>query len=234
MNENIKIAQALLKDVQKELYALVGDSIQGLENIKKEEHYGEVFRQAKQNLKHIDAAISKSENDSYIVAQGYFLKGQFYQIMDKSSETRKAYEKSIEVSEANGHDPVLPLRLLGFFLMDNYDKSGARKIFEKIKALRGTDDEDGMEAATLVEKLKVAESEGCYIATACYGSYEAPEVLVLRRFRDTVLQRSLVGRLSVRVYYMLSPRLARLLKKAHWLNRCIRKYILNPIVVILS
>ena len=37
-------------------------------------------------------------------------------------------------------------------------------------------------------QLKVAEksnnSEGCFIATACYGSYNNPNVLILRNFRD--------------------------------------------------
>src|SRR5690606_36632134 len=37
------------------------------------------------------------------------------------------------------------------------------------------------------DKLK----EGCYIATACYGSYEHPDVLILRRFRDKVLSQRL-------------------------------------------
>lgn len=49
---------------------------------------------------------------------------------------------------------------------------------------------------------------GCYIATACYGSFDHPDVIVLRRFRDAVLLKSAVGRLVVRVYYGLSPSLA--------------------------
>ena len=51
--------------------------------------------------------------------------------------------------------------------------------------------------------------EGCYIATAVYGSYDCPEVWVLRRFRDYGLRRCAVGRRFVRAYYAVSPGLVR-------------------------
>ena len=50
-------------------------------------------------------------------------------------------------------------------------------------------------------------SEGCYVATCVYGSYDCPEVRVLRRFRDCFLRRHVMGRLFVRTYYALSPRM---------------------------
>ena len=46
----------------------------------------------------------------------------------------------------------------------------------------------------------------CFIATAAFGSYEAPEVKVLRRFRDSVLKRTETGRSFVAFYYKNSPR----------------------------
>ncbi len=49
--------------------------------------------------------------------------------------------------------------------------------------------------------------EGCYIATCVYGSYDCPEVWTLRRFRDDVLGRCGIGRLFIRTYYAVSPRL---------------------------
>lgn len=47
--------------------------------------------------------------------------------------------------------------------------------------------------------------QGCYIATAVYGSYNCPEVCVLRRFRDNVLAMSMYGRLFIKAYYWTSP-----------------------------
>jgi ribosomal protein L7/L12/predicted RNA-binding Zn-ribbon protein involved in translation (DUF1610 family) len=52
---------------------------------------------------------------------------------------------------------------------------------------------------------KDVSKEGCYIATAVYGSYDCPEVLTLRRFRDDSLRSTVFGKLLVRVYYVISP-----------------------------
>lgn len=67
------------------------------------------------------------------------------------------------------------------------------------------------------------KKEGCYIATAVYGSYDAPEVMVLRRFRDDTLRKSALGRWFIRVYYRLSPAVAKKLRKAKRVNGVVRK-----------
>ena len=53
------------------------------------------------------------------------------------------------------------------------------------------------------------QSQGCYIATAVYGSYDCPEVWALRRFRDYKLDETALGRLFIRVYYATSPTLVK-------------------------
>lgn len=50
--------------------------------------------------------------------------------------------------------------------------------------------------------------EWCLVATAVYGSIDAPEVALLRRFRDRYLTPIPGGRWCVRVYYRWSPHLA--------------------------
>lgn len=50
-------------------------------------------------------------------------------------------------------------------------------------------------------------SSGCYVATYVYGSYDCPEVWALRRFRDNYLSDSPLGRLFIRGYYYLSPKM---------------------------
>ena len=74
-------------------------------------------------------------------------------------------------------------------------------------------------------KLKPTKKEGCYIATAVYGSYDAPEVMTLRRFRDNTLKKSFFGRLFIKVYYTLSPPIAKKLKNAHKINGFVRRIL---------
>lgn len=46
---------------------------------------------------------------------------------------------------------------------------------------------------------------GCFIATAVYGSYNAPNVRTFRSFRDHCLLKNEVGRGCVRFYYKHGP-----------------------------
>lgn len=55
------------------------------------------------------------------------------------------------------------------------------------------------------EEPQTETKKGCYIATCVYGSYDCPQVWVLRRFRDNVLQNSFFGRLFIKLYYRISP-----------------------------
>lgn len=65
-------------------------------------------------------------------------------------------------------------------------------------------------------------NEGCYIATMAYGDYDHPQVLILRQFRDEELLTTVGGRLFVRIYYWLSPKLVRGLTGHDLINRQIR------------
>ena len=64
---------------------------------------------------------------------------------------------------------------------------------------------------------------GCYVATAVYGSYDCPEVWVLRRFRDFTLASSALGRGFIRVYYAVSPGLVKRFGGAKWFRRLWKK-----------
>ena len=74
-----------------------------------------------------------------------------------------------------------------------------------------------------------SSSQGCYIATAVYGSYDCPEVWTLRRFRDYSLKKSIPGRIFIKVYYALSPTLVKWFGNISWLKKLIR-YPINRFV----
>lgn len=72
----------------------------------------------------------------------------------------------------------------------------------------------------------------CFIATAVYGSYDAPQVVGLRRFRDEKLMSYSIGRLFIAVYYQLSPPLAQWLKNSPHFAKPVR-LILDKLVACL-
>lgn len=66
-------------------------------------------------------------------------------------------------------------------------------------------------------------SSGCYIATMAYGDYDHPQVIILRQFRDEVLDKSALGKWFIKTYYLYSPKLVERLKNKKTLNGIIRK-----------
>jgi len=63
---------------------------------------------------------------------------------------------------------------------------------------------------------------GCFIATAAYGSYLAPEVMELRRFRDRVLLTNGAGQALVEWYYRVSPPIAAFIANHESLKMAVR------------
>jgi hypothetical protein len=64
--------------------------------------------------------------------------------------------------------------------------------------------------------------EGCFIATAAYGSYMEEHVMVLRKFRDRILYSSDWGTAAVHFYYKHSPPLADFIAEHQNLRRVVR------------
>ena len=60
------------------------------------------------------------------------------------------------------------------------------------------------------------KDDGCYIATAVYGSYDCPQVWTLRRFRDNTLAKTWYGRTFIRTYYATSPTLVAWFGQTNW------------------
>jgi hypothetical protein len=84
-------------------------------------------------------------------------------------------------------------------------------------------------ASLLVGFLALIFYDGCFIATMVYGSYDAPEVLVLRRFRDEKLAPHLWGRMLIKLYYGVSPLIVKIFRNNQTVKRLL-KGILDPFV----
>ncbi len=76
-------------------------------------------------------------------------------------------------------------------------------------------------------------NDGCFIATAAYGFYSAPQVQALRNFRDKHLLTHPPGRAFVQFYYKHSPPLAAYIAKRPLLRVLVR-IALMPFVMIAS
>jgi hypothetical protein len=90
-----------------------------------------------------------------------------------------------------------------------------------------------LHAELLDEKLRYQpdfRERFCFIATACYGNYDAPEVLILRQFRDKKLLTTFLGKVLIKFYYSVSPLFARLISKSGLLKKIVRQCFLDPIV----
>ncbi|MBU2617046.1 MAG: VRR-NUC domain-containing protein [Nanoarchaeota archaeon] len=73
------------------------------------------------------------------------------------------------------------------------------------------------------------QKSGCFIATAVYGDSEAYQVKTLKYVRDTHLEKSVLGKLFINVYYKVSPSIAGYIKRHQFLTGLI-KSVLNGIV----
>ena len=77
---------------------------------------------------------------------------------------------------------------------------------------------------------RVKKGGGCFVATACYGNYDAPEVMVLRQFRDEVLLKNPIGKIFTWIYYAVSPPIANFIASHEYLKILVRSALIAPSV----
>lgn len=96
-----------------------------------------------------------------------------------------------------------------------YIKDRAETVNEQIAKVQKLDPSYTHEPA-------VAKKGGCYVATAVYGSYDCPQVWVLRRYRDYTLANSWAGRGFIHLYYAVSPTLVSWFGETAWFQKLFR------------
>ena len=72
-------------------------------------------------------------------------------------------------------------------------------------------------------KVKTTKKSGsCFVATAVYEDYDHPQVIRLRAFRDHFFSGSALGRILIRIYYVVGPYLAILPTRSRVTKRLLR------------
>lgn len=100
-----------------------------------------------------------------------------------------------------------------------------------VTRLRTTEDiqkERDKSAATT--KTTTTSDGPCFIATASFGSSD-PILAILRAYRDQILLKTIPGRLTVWVYYRVSPSVARFVSVSSRRKR-VARLLLSPLVAI--
>jgi len=59
-----------------------------------------------------------------------------------------------------------------------------------------------------IQQMDPYSPEGCFIATASYGTEAHPRIDILREFRDRYLKKFYFGRIFIKIYYRFSPPIA--------------------------
>jgi len=73
------------------------------------------------------------------------------------------------------------------------------------------------------------KKKGCFIATAVYGTWDHPDLDVLRYFRDRYLMSSELGSHMVFTYYTVGPFLADKIKYRKFLRETLRKILSSAV-----
>ena len=76
--------------------------------------------------------------------------------------------------------------------------------------------------------------DGCFIATAAYGSIFSDEVRAFRNFRDTYLMGNALGEKVVAVYYDISPQFANIIKDNEMLRFMVRLLLFPFYILVYS
>jgi hypothetical protein len=75
----------------------------------------------------------------------------------------------------------------------------------------------------------IGSVDACFVATAAYGSVLANDVEMLRRFRDMLLRKTVLGEIAVEAYYTFGPPVAGVVGESDLLRETARD-ALTPIV----
>lgn len=147
-----------------------------------------------------------------------------------NNDRKERDEKILRICEEAGI-PILKL-WTSYGVNQEYIKSRIDEILTNLPVARVhhfNQVQPPIQPSVMHDKQIKRKKKGCYVATCVYGSYDCPEVWLLRRYRDNILDNKLLGRIFIKVYYALSPTIVKLFGKQNWFV-CACKSMLNKFI----
>jgi len=173
---------------------------------------------ADEALKALSAMTDGSKAASHVDASAkLFMAGRY-------EEAKAELEKAIKLNPMN----ATAHGNMGHLLMRQGKSHEAIPWLEKAIELNPTL-EGAPQALSEARASAQPKKSGCFIATVCCESPDAPAVCVLRRFRDQCLTRSACGRFLVWCYIHVSPPVADWIGRRPSLRRAVRRRIIEPL-----
>jgi len=192
-------------------------------------------------IKQCELAEKESQTNEVLFTSN-ILKARLYGCWEKPLGVRgthgkavKCYEKALELA-SNDEDEAFIRYQYGMFLKVGFGGSEnlAKENFERAIELVGEDSQLGIDCTNQISKdeNKVSNKKGCFIATAVYGSPYATEVEILKEFRDNWLLKNSFGKIFVKIYYSVSPGIARKISRNESLKNLTKKTVIIPVLKI--
>ena len=227
----LKVAQSYMNDVEKQLKELWDyPNPVGREQMAEKILKGDLALARKE----IEKAGESGSDKNAAMAYWFYIEGEIYAAVRCGAQgniiSDKWYKKAVEsyTNSLQCENDQHAYYKLGLLHANEKKKAEAITAFQQ--AIQGSNEEIRIAATKEIGRVENEKSSGsCYIATACYGSYDHPDVQVFRRFRDEAMLPKAVGRLLVAVYYKVSPPLAVRLGHVKWLSSVLRRWFLEPL-----
>ncbi|MFQ5639435.1 MAG: CFI-box-CTERM domain-containing protein [bacterium] len=80
-----------------------------------------------------------------------------------------------------------------------------------------------------VEYELIKQKSGCFIATITCG-INSNEVNILQNYRDEILLKFILGRILIKLYYLISPLLVLMIKESIFLKNFVRSFFIIPLI----
>lgn len=80
-----------------------------------------------------------------------------------------------------------------------------------------------------LKKIKEENSSSCFVVTATMGDDQHPVVNDFRFYRDNSLSNNIFGEGFIRIYYLIGPFIANIIRKDYRLREFSFKYLIYPI-----